>query len=145
MEKKEEYAWEDYSCFLGGKRVSMIVGAKYTKNQNKEYIYGEGSNPQAIGRGNISYEASITVKMSALNDMILSAGGDITDIDAFTVVHKFQRKGSNRIVTDIMYECQFTSQSKEILQGNTSAEVELPIMPLRIEYDTIALPNQLTK
>jgi hypothetical protein len=145
MAKKEEYAWEDYSCYLGGKRVSMIVGAKYTKNHSKEYIYGEGSNPQAIGRGNISYEASITVKMSALNDMILSAGGDITDIEAFTVVHKYQRKGSNRIVTDIMFECEFTSQSKEILQGNTSAEVELPIMPLRIEYDTIALPNQFIK
>jgi hypothetical protein len=142
---KIEYAWEDFSCYLGGKRVSMIVGAKYTKTRNKEYIYGEGSNPQAIGRGNVSYEASVTVKMSALNDMILSAGGDITDIDAFTVVHKYQRKGSARIITDIMYDCQFTSQSKEILKGNTSAEVELPIMPLRIDYDTIALPNQLTK
>lgn len=122
----------------------MIVAAKYSKTRTKEYIYGEGSTPQAIGRGNVTYEASVTVKMSALNDMILSAGGDITDIAPFTIVHKFQRKGDNRIVTDILFNCEFTSQSKEIAQGNTSAEVELPIMPLEIKFDTIALPNQLT-
>ncbi len=142
---KIEYAWEDYSCYLGGKRVKMIVGAKYRKQRSKEYIYGEGSSPQAIGRGNVSYEASVTVKLSELEAMIDSAGGDITEIEAFTVIHKYQRKGSNRIITDIMYECEFTEQAKEILQGNTSVEVELPIMPLRIAYDTIALPNQLTK
>lgn len=140
---KTEYAWEDFSCLIGGKRVKMIVACKYKKTRSKEYIYGEGSTPQAIGRGNVSYEASVTVKMSELNDMITSAGGDITAIEPFTIVHKYQRKGSSRIVTDILYGCEFTEQGKELTQGNTSVEVELPIMPLEIKFDTLALPNQL--
>lgn len=143
MARREEYAWKDLTCVIGGKRVTMITAVKYRKDQDKEYIYGEGSEPQAIGRGNVKYEASVTVKMSELNDMILSAGGDILDIEPFTIVFKYRREGSNRIVTDILYDCEFTSMAKEIAQGNTSAEVELPIMPLRIKYDTLALPNQL--
>lgn len=125
-------AWEDYKCFMGGRFVTGIRGFSYGVEQNKELIYGEGSEPIAIGRGNKTPKCEIKVLQSELEAIILSGGGDPTSIPAFTIVHSYVRKGTTAIVTDVVQGVEITDWTKAMDQGATHMEVTLPCICLKV-------------
>ena len=90
-----------------------------------------------MGRGNKKYEASITVLQSELEAIILSSGGDITNIAPFDIVASHVTKRSMAIVTDVIKDFEFTDLEKSWKQGDKFMEIELPGVCMEIKYNTV--------
>lgn len=132
-----EYTWEDFKVYMGGRFVTGLRGCKYKSSQEKEPIYAMGNKPVGMGRGNKKYEASITVLQSELEAIILSSGGDITDIAPFDIVASHVTKHSAAIVTDVIKDFEFTDLEKNWKQGDKFMEIELPGVCMEIKYNTV--------
>jgi len=137
-----EYAWQDYKVLMGGRFVTGIRGFKYKKSQDKEPIYAEGSEPHSMGRGNKKYVCEFEALQSELEALILSGGGDITNIAPFTVVHSYQAERGLPVITDVIEGVEFTEAEKAMKQGAMFMEVTLPCVCMKIKYNVVALPNQ---
>lgn len=138
----KQYAWEDYKVLMGGRFVTGIRGFSYKTSQEKEPVYAEGNKPHAMGRGNKAYECSMTVLQSELEAIILSGGGDPTEIPPFTVVHQYVAKRGLPIVVDVIEEVEFTEVEKAMEQGAQFMEITLPCVCLRIKYNTEIISQQ---
>jgi len=122
---------------MGGRFVTGIRGFSYGVSQNKEFIYGEGSDPLGIGRGNREPKAEIKLLQSELEAIILS-GGDPTSIPAFTIVHSYVRKGTVAIITDVIEGVEIQEWEKAMAQGDTFMEVTLPCICLKVTPNAAA-------
>ena len=138
----KQYFWDDYHVYMGGRFVTGIRGFSYKTKQGKEPIYGEGSQPQAMGRGNKSYECSMKVLQSELEALIISGGGDITNIPPFTVVHSYVPQQGMPTILDSIEEVEFVEFEKAMEQGAKFMEITLPCVCMKIKYNTALLPNQ---
>ena len=116
---------------MGGKFVTGIRGFEYGVSRNTEHIYGEGSDPLAIGRGNKTPSCQIKVLQSELEAIILS-GGEPTGIPSFTVIKQYVRKGTAAVVTDVIEGVVITEWKKAMDQGATFMEITLPCQCLKI-------------
>ena len=72
-----EYEWMTITLLLGGRRVTGLRGIEYTAEQEQEPIYGAGSQPMAIQRGNIKYSGTITLTGSEFHLLQKACGGSI--------------------------------------------------------------------
>ena len=137
-----EYSWQEYKVLMGGRFVTGIRGFKYKSSQDKEPIYAEGSEAHSMGRGNKKYECEMKVLQSELEAIILSAGGNPTDLDPFTVVHSYVAKRGLPLVMDVIEDVEFKELEKGMEQGAMHMEVTLPCVCMKIKYNVAALPNQ---
>ena len=128
---KEQYSWLDVKVFMGGRFVTGIRGFEYGTTQVKEHIYGEGGDPQAVGRGNKTPACQIKTLQSELEALILS-GGDPVDIPPFTIVKQYVRKGSTAIITDVITGVEITEWRKAMDQGATFMEITLPCICMKV-------------
>lgn len=72
-----EYEWMTITLLLGGRRVTGLRGIEYTAEQEQEPIYGAGSQPMAVQRGNIKYSGTITLTGSEFHLLQKACGGSI--------------------------------------------------------------------
>ena len=129
----QEISWQDYSVYMGGRKVTGIRGFDYGIERVKESIYAEGCDPVGTGYGNKTYKCQITVLISELNAIIASSKtSDPNDIAPFTVVHQYKRAGSPVIITDVIENAEFMGFNKTMAQGATFAEVTLPMVCTKI-------------
>lgn len=123
-----EYAFSDVAVRFLGRTIIGFQGVSYKVTQNKVNIYGRGNKPVARGRGNKEYEGTVKVLQSELEALQHAAGGksDICDIQPFDIEISYQVEGGNATI-DTLKRCEFTEQAKELNQGDTHMEIELPI------------------
>ena len=133
-----EYSWEDYRVIMGGRFVTGIRGFRYKKEKDKEPIYAEGSDPHSMGRGNNHYECELTCLQSELEAIIMSGGGDPTEIPPFTVIHQYVKKGGGAIITDTITGVEFKGAEKSMKQGDMFMEVTLPCVCMGIKFHSVA-------
>jgi hypothetical protein len=138
----KQYAWENYHVLMGGKFVTGIRGFRYKVSQEKGPIYAEGSKPHAMGRGNKSYECEMKILQSELEAIILSGGGDPTEIPPFTVVHQYVSKRGLPIIVDVIEDVEFKEIEKAMDQGAQFMEITLGCVCLNIKYNVGMIPNQ---
>ncbi len=131
----EEYAWADVEIFMLGRKVTGARGLKYKISQEKEPIYAAGDEPRGIGRGNKSYEGTLTLLMSELNALERAAGkgNDITDLRNLSITVAYVPKTGGVITTDIIEYLEFTESEKGLEQGDKYGEVSLPFIALGIK------------
>jgi hypothetical protein len=134
----KQYAWDDYKVMMAGKFVTGIRGFRYKVSQEKDAIYAEGSKPHAMGRGNKSYECEMKVLQSELEAIILSGGGDPTDIPPFSVVHQYVPKQGLPIVVDVIEDVEFKELEKAMEQGAQFMEATLPCVCMNIKFNVAA-------
>ena len=139
----KQYAWEDYSVIMAGKRVVGIRGFRYKISQEKDPIYAEGNKPYAFGRGNKSYECEIKVTQSELEAIVLSGGGDPTEIPPFIIAHQYIPKFGLPKVTDVIEGVEFKEIEKAMDQGAQFMEVTLPCVCTKIVLNVLnyAIPQ----
>ena len=129
----KEFEWSNVRIFMLGRFVTGVRGISYTMKQEKEYIYGSGSDPRAIQTGNKSYEGEIKLLQSELEAMIKrSPDKNILSL-RFDIVVSYAADGSLDLVTDILKLCEFTEVPKTLNQNDKFMEVSLPIMFLGIK------------
>ena len=140
--RNNQYAWEDYKVWMGGRFVTGIRGFSYGTARDKQPVYGEGSQPQSYGRGNVTHHCEMKLLQSELEAIILSGGGDPTNIPPFRVVHSFVPKKGMPIVTDVIEDVEFTDFDKAMDQGSPFMEITMQCVCLKIKYNTAVIAGQ---
>jgi hypothetical protein len=129
-----EYAWSDLQIVMLGRKVIGARGIEYKASQEKEAIYASGNAPRGIGRGNKSYEGTLTVLQSELQALEVAAGkgNDILDLRNITITVAYAPTDGGQISTDILEFVEFTESSKSMKQNDKFMEIAIPFKCLNI-------------
>lgn len=131
-----EYEFADVSVIGGGKDIIGLRGIKYTAKQEKELLYGKGNQPASIQHGNKSYDGELSVLQSELETMIASvASHDLMDLRINMAVCYGNPSKGEPMVTDRIYNLEFTEAGKELKQGDKNQEIALPFIATKIDYN----------
>lgn len=134
-----QYGWADISLMLGGRLVTGARGITYKESQEKELLYGKGDRPMSIQKGNKKYEGSITLLQSeieTLKELGRSVVGraSILDLNLNAVVCYGDPEKGDPMITDQLFNIQFTEVEKSMKQGDKNMEVTLPFICTDIKY-----------
>ncbi len=85
-----EYSWKDLEVVLLGRPLLRILEVKYKGSQETKAIYGRGSNPVGIQKGNKKYEGEIKIGQSELEALCdkakqVTGSGDPLDLPPFDI------------------------------------------------------------
>ena len=124
----KQYAWSDISIAFGGRIIAGVTEVEYTEEKEKSALYGRGSKPLGIVRGNHSFEGKLSIWQSELEAMTRDAkNNDILNLN-FDLVVAYVPSEGGQIVTDILKNVEFTEVKKAMKQGDKNMVVELPII-----------------
>jgi hypothetical protein len=134
-----QYEWADISLILGGRLVTGARGISYKESQEKELLYGKGNRPMSIQKGNKKYEGSVTLLQSeveTLKELGRSIVGraSILDLNLNAVVRYGDPSKGDVMLTDQLFNIQFTEVEKSMKQGDKNMEVTLPFICTDIKY-----------
>lgn len=130
-----EYAWKDLEVTILGRVLVRILEIKYKISQEKKHIYGRGTNPVGVQRGNKKPTGEITIGQSELESLHKKIretvpGGTLNDVDLDINVAYLSTEG---IVRDRVVGCSFTDFEKGMKQGDTDMQVKIPFLFLGLE------------
>ena len=128
------YDWASIKLQLLKQTVAGVTAISYSVKQEKVNNYGAGVNPISRGLGKREPNASITLEMKEVERIMaaLPPGGSLLDIPPFPIVVSYVNP-SNALITHTLHHCEFTENKREIKTGDTSIEVELPLILSHIE------------
>lgn len=126
-----EYEWRNITVLVGGRRVVGLRGIEYTAEEEQEAIYGAGSQPMAIQRGNVKYSGTITLTGSEYHLLQQACGGSIIGASTTIVVAYGNPSEGDVIHTDTLLGCTFSKEEDKWKQGDKFAEFSIPFMFLR--------------
>ena len=130
----KQYSWADITVSIGGRVLNGVKELEYKETKEKEYLYGRGSKPYAIVHGNHSYEGKLMLWQSELEALTKDApDNDITNLNLNITVAYTPSNNDDEVVVDIIEGAEFTENSKTMAQGDTSMEVEAPIMFINVK------------
>jgi hypothetical protein len=124
------YGWVNTTINVLGRDVTGIMAMSYSEEKEMEDIYGAGNRPIARGEGKIKAEASMTLLSEEVIALQQASGGDILSIEPFDLIVKY-RQGT-KMVTDIVKNCQFLSNKRDLKEGDKSISVELKLITSHI-------------
>jgi hypothetical protein len=128
------YDWGSIQVVLFGAPVVGISAISYKKKQNKENIYGAGYKPVSRGYGRIEYEGSMTLKMEEWKRIIAAAPNrNPLEIAPFAITVVLGTSGRNTPTVDRLYAVEFMDDGLDSSEGDTSIDVEIPIIIGEIE------------
>lgn len=132
-----EYSWNDISISWLGRELVRFLEVKYTTDVEKKHIYGKGSKPIGIQKGNEKVSGEVTVGQSELEAMTrkvqeTKAGAKITDV-SFDINIAYMQDGV--VVVDRIKGASLTKLEKGMKQGDSDMEVKLPFIALDVEYN----------
>lgn len=131
-----EYEWSNVKLFALGRFITGLQGVSYTAKQEKEYIYGVGSEPRAIQHGNRSYEGELKILQSELEALITAAPSKDLLALQFDIVVSYATKDNTQIINDTLKACEFSEIPKGIEQNDKMMEVTLPIIFLGVTHQS---------
>ena len=121
-------SWADITFLVGGVPLLEIQELSYGLKRDIVDHYGVGDQPVSRGQGNVTYDETVA-KMSVDELKRLEAaapGGDITLLPPFPVQVVWKPTAQNPVTyTDILNNFQFTSNGRELKQGETKSFVSI--------------------
>lgn len=127
----KQYSWDDYSIAYGSRILEGVVGVKYTPKQEKELLFGRGSNAHNIVRGNKSNSGSVKLWQSEVERMIADAPDkDIFKL-RFNITEAFTPKDGGQTVINILEGVEITELPRDFNQGDKNQVIELPFIFLK--------------
>lgn len=134
-----EYSWEDVQITVEGKNIPLtgVKDIEFTNSRKHENIYGRGTEPVAMGRGQKEYkENTITLLQSEVEAMrkALPKGRSLTDRRAFSITVAFAPEVGDKTVHKLL-GCRFTEEPYKIGTEDTHAPVECKFLPFKIIYN----------
>lgn len=119
MFDSREYEWADVTITVGGTILTKVQGVEYRIAQEKELLYGKGSEPMSIQKGNKSYSGTLTLLQSAIDSLTLAGGSDgMLGLSVDVTVSYGNPSKGDVIRTDLLMGCQFTEEPRSINQGD---------------------------
>lgn len=130
-----EPSWANLTVTIAGMPVTGITKIDYTDKQEVANIYGWGQSPIGRGYGNITPSCSITLLRSEIEAIRTSSKtGRLQDIAPFDIIVTFIPTGGTKVTTHKIRNCQFTSDSLSMGQGDTKNETTFELLPSSIEW-----------
>ena len=126
-----EYEWRSIKLILGGRMITGLRGIEYTAEEEQEAIYGAGSQPMGIQRGNIKYSGTITLTGSEYHLLQQACGGSILGASTTIVVAYGNPSEGDTIHPDTLLGCVFSKEEDKWKQGDKFAEFAIPFTFLR--------------
>jgi hypothetical protein len=128
-----EYTWADVSFNIGGVPVVGVTKINYDEEQVKEDNWGAGINPVSRGYGNRKASSSVTMYASEAEALADRApNGNLLDYGTFDVTVQFMVGAV--IKTHVLKNCEFTKNERNMSQGDTKIEVDLPLIVSHIKW-----------
>lgn len=130
------HAWASITVNLLGRLVTGFTAISYEESQNKTNNYGQGIFPVSRGLGKYEAKASITLYSYEV-DAILQALGPLkrlTDIAPFDVVISYLPTGSDLLINHVIRNAEFTSNKRDVKQGDTVIETQFELIVSHIEW-----------
>lgn len=129
-----QYEFSSLNVLVGGKPIIGLLGLSYKVSQDKKAIYGKGNLPIAIQKGNISTEGTLKVLQSELETLVKAGGKNgLLGLEVDIVAEYGNPSQGDMPKIDILRGVQFTEEPRELNQGDTNMEIELPFIFLRID------------
>lgn len=126
------FSWKEIEVRIAGIGVTGAEALQYDENVSKEFVYGTGTKPLKIKKGNESVSGSITLLQGEYEKLAAnSPGGKITNLRNVSIQFSFSDEGDN-IVTHSINGVEFTREGFNAQQGQTSLQTELPFMALGV-------------
>ena len=131
-----EYSWEDIQLVVFGKLITGFLGHEYTTEKQHMNVYGRGSDPVAMARGNKQYTGVLRILQSEYEAVQanLPQGKDITDATGTKITTSYAPEGGV-ITTDVSTNVRFLSIKKGMNQGDGNMVIELPYIAGKINYN----------
>lgn len=121
------FSWSETEIMAAGQLLTSVVGVGWEPSQEKEYIYGAGSNPHDIKSGNKAYSGTLNLQQDALERLLDAApGGDLLRL-RFDVQVSFMNEYGT-VVNYSLLAAEFTSVPRNIAQNDKVMQVELPFL-----------------
>jgi hypothetical protein len=124
----ESYTWAQIIVNIGGVPIAGVKAIKYKTSQEKVNNYGSGSSPVSRGRGRKEVSASITLEMAEVEALRASSTTkDLLDIAPFDIIIAWLPT-NGAIVRKTLKNCEFTEDLMESKEGDTTIDIELPLI-----------------
>lgn len=129
------YSWAQIKFGIAGVPTIELKAIKYSDKEAKENVFAGGKYAVGFGTGQITCEASISLLMDGLVPLQnASPTGRIQDLAPFDITVCYMHPVTSKVVTDVITDCQFTDNSRDWKSGDTSQEVELPLLTPKINW-----------
>jgi len=131
-----ECAWANFEVKILNRIIKGLRGFESKKTVEAEHLYGAGSEPLDITKGNIKYEGNIKIlgfESDAMNKAAQDAGyDDITEVphELIVITISFKRRITDKIKTYVSTGVQFTEDGFSMEQGAKNREVTLPYIAM---------------
>jgi len=128
----KQYAFKDIQAVIAGENVAEFAEVKFGSKRDKEYSYYRGDKAHSIQWGNIENSGSIKLSQAAVERLMDKAPEqDITQLQINVVIAFAPELGTKR-TTFTLLAVEFTEWEIGMAQGDKKAEIDLPIMFLRV-------------
>ncbi|MDM1557059.1 hypothetical protein HX126_21115 [Chryseobacterium indologenes] len=131
-----ECAWANFEVQILNRRIKGLRGFESKKTVEAEHLYGSGSEPLDITKGNIKYEGNIKIlgfEADAMNKAAQDAGyDDITEVphELIIISISFKRRLTDKLKSIITSGVQFTEDGLSMEQGAKNREITLPYIAM---------------
>jgi hypothetical protein len=135
----DECAWSRFEVKILGRTIKGLRGFGYKKEQEKDPLYGAGSDPIDIQDGNKKYSGSIKVlgfEADMMNKAARQAGfDDIVDVphELIVVTCAFKKRLTDPIKTYVATGVAFTEAGTDLEQGAKFREITLPYVAMNVQ------------
>jgi len=131
-----QHSWGSIETQILGRKPTGITQISYEDKQEKVNNYGRGRFPVSRGLGKYEASAKITLlsyEVDAIQEA-LSQGQRLTDIEPFDIVVSYLPEGSASLVQHTLRNCEFTSNKREISEGDTMISTEFELIISHIDW-----------
>lgn len=133
------YSWAQIKFGIDGVPTIGCRAVRYSDKEAKENVFAGGKYAVGFGDGQVSCEASITLLMDSVVPLQnASPTGRLQDLAPFDITVCYMHPLSSKVVTDVITDCQFTDNSRDWNNGDTSEDVELPLLTPFIKWGKTA-------
>lgn len=122
------YEWADIQFSIaGGIPIVGITEINYSYSRNITNIYGAGSEPISVGYGAKTYDASITLKLEEVQNLLAIAPfKDLSQIPSFSISVSWLDT-ENAIKTDVLKYVKFNDYNIKTKAGDTSTDISMKL------------------
>ncbi|RQO37947.1 hypothetical protein DBR39_13755 [Chryseobacterium sp. KBW03] len=131
-----ECAWSDFEVKILNRVIRGLRGFESKKTVEAEHLYGAGSEPLDITKGNIKYEGNIKIlgfEADAMNKAAQAAGyDDITEVphELIVITINYKRRITDKLKSIVTSGVQFTEDGVTMEQGAKNREITLPYIAM---------------
>ena len=123
------YEWADITLNIMGVPIAGVTAIDYEEDQDMSNNYGAGNKPVSRSYGQIKYDnCKITLhaeEVVALQKV--APNGRIQEIPEFDIIVSYIPDGG-AVTTDILKAVRFTKNSRTPKAGDSTIEVEIPLI-----------------